>query len=128
MIGTYDVIRNGTVVGSCRILQQGLYYCFDCRCHMTENGILRLWLQDGECALDLGVLIPEGEYFILRKKLPVKTVVTKAPRFHLRENAPKCDKFIPVYPEEPFTYLARIKDSYYAQRDGRSGIMLKERS
>ena len=37
-------------------------------------------------------------------------------------------QFVPIYPEEPFSYLARLKDAYLARVDGQVGAMIKEKA
>ena len=65
--------------------------------------------------------------FGLEKRIPVKRLGEGKPEFFLmsKENA-KRKKFVPVYPEEPFSYMARLKDAYLARREGQSGLMIRE--
>lgn len=126
MIGTYEVFRKGETVGRCSVTREGLYYCFSCSCRMLEGDIHRLWLECGKKTIDLGVLAPMHGGMGLRKKLPVKQIAEAQPKFFADVRQPKREKFIPIYPDEPFKYLSRIKNSYYAERDGKIGVAIKE--
>lgn len=126
MIGTYDVFRKGESVGRCSVTREGLYYCFFCSCRMLDGDIHRLWLECGKQTIDLGVLAPMHGGMGLRKKLPVKQVNGEQPKFCAEVRQPKRGKFIPIYPDEPFKYLTRIKNSYYAEQNGQIGLVIKE--
>lgn len=126
MDGTYEVCRKDEVVGRCSVTREGLYYSFHCLCRVLDGEIHRLWICCGDRTVDLGVLAPMQGGFGLRKKLPVKLFSGDEPKFYAQVREPGREKFIPVYPEEPFSYLTRIKDSYFAQRDGKAGIVLNE--
>ena len=128
MVGTYDVSRKDKVVGRCQITKQGLYYLLTCNCSLHDGEFLRLYLQSEGSAMELGVLVPEGDSFTLKKKLPIKSLKQGRPSFYLAEKGKLGSKFIAVYPEEPFKYLSRIKNSYYAKQEGQSGIVLRENS
>ena len=35
------------------------------------------------------------------------------------------EKYVPVYPEEPFSYMSRLKDAYLERRNGQLGIVIR---
>lgn len=126
MEGNYEVKFGAQTVGKVQVLRQGLYYRFICRCMMNGDVVSRLIVNcDGKCE-NIGVLIPSDENFVLDKKIPAKIFGEGTPNFYL---APRHDtvngKFIPIYPEEPFAYIARLKDAFLATKNGRPGAVLK---
>ena len=37
-----------------------------------------------------------------------------------------CGKFVPVYPDEPFAYMSKLKDAYLEVREGQPGVVITE--
>ena len=125
MEGNYPVMFGSKTVGKVQIRKQGLYYHIDCRCQLSSNAICRLQASGEEQKENLGILVPEEEGFCLRTKVPVKKLGNGMFSFQL---APKYDKgdasFAPIYPEEPFAYISRLKGAYLARQNGQAGIYL----
>lgn len=128
MEGNYEVRFGSQVVGKVQVLRQGLYYRFICNCMLTGDVVFRLVVCCGGKNENIGVLIPSGDSFSLDKKMPSKLFGEEIPIFYL---APRHDtvngKFVPIYPEEPFAYIARLKDAFLARQNGQIGAILKER-
>lgn len=126
MEGNYGVYFGNRLVGKVQVLQQGLYYRFICRCRISGDVVCRLAVVCGEKQENLGVVTPMDGGFGLDTKLPVKRLGEGEMEFLLM---PKHDaaagKFVPIYPEEPFGYIRRLKDSFLATRDGQTGIVIK---
>lgn len=108
------------------MLRQGLYYRFLCRCKLTGDVVCRLSVVCGEKRENLGVVTPVDGGFGLDTKVPVKRLGEGSPEFFL---LPKHDcaagKFVPIYPEEPFAYIEKLKDAFLAQKNGQAGIVIK---
>ena len=51
---------------------QGLYYAFTCSCSPPTEGIYRLIVSNGNRAFDVGICVPEGGQFMVRKRMPTK--------------------------------------------------------
>lgn len=85
----------------------------------------RLIVSCGTKRENLGILIPQGESFILDKRLPVKRIGNGELSFSL---IPKKESvsgtFVPISPEEPFTYISRLKKSFLIYRNGQPGILI----
>ncbi len=126
MEGTYGAYLGKELCGKVQVLRQGLYYRFICRCQLSGNVMCRLRVSCGDHQQTLGILAPEGEGFGLDTRLPVKRIGEGAMEFTI---VPKCDlpegQFVPVYPEEPFAYLNRLKDCYLACREGQVGVVIR---
>ena len=129
MDGTYEILLGSEPVGTVTVYRQGLYYFFSARCRLSGEGVCRLRLTCGEAQENLGVLVPVEGMFGLDKKLPVRRFGTEIPQFQVLTNHRKTgEKFVPIYPEEPFAYMTRLKDAFLATRDGQVGIVLKNDS
>lgn len=127
MEGNYGVYFGNQLVGKVQVLRQGLYYRFVCHCKLTGNIVCRLNVACGGCSENLGVVVPMNGGFGLDTKLPVKRLGQGDMAFQL---VPKHEinkgQFIAIYPEEPFAYIARLKNAYLARKNGELGILLRE--
>ena len=129
MDGTYEILLGSKSIGTVTVRRQGLYYLFSARCRLVGDGVCRLQLTCGAVQENLGVLVPMEGVFGLEKKLPVRRFGTEIPQFQILTNHCRTgEKFVPIYPEEPFAYMTRLKDAFLATRDGQMGIVLKNDS
>ena len=123
----YEVFFGKEKAGKVQVFREGLYYRFCCRCCLTGDVVCRLMVSCGEKQENLGVVVPVGEGFGLDKRIPVKHLGEGEMTFSLM---PKHDriggKFIPIYPEEPFSYIARLKDAFLARQNGQVGAVIPE--
>ena len=122
MEGTFSVFLNGQTVGKVQVSREGLYYRFSARCHLREKEMCRLEAN----GINLGIPAPEGAAFRLETKKPAKLFSGKWD-FQIIPNRPAIEgKFVPIKPEEPFSYLSRLKESYLVRKGDLVGIILKE--
>lgn len=126
MEGSYEVYFGRQPAGKVTVRRLGLYYKFECRCKLTGGVVYRLQVVCGDRQENLGILVPAGNGFGLDTKVPVKRLGEGKPEFRL---VPKHEKssgvFYPVYPEEPFAHIGRLKNAYLARKNGVSGIMIE---
>lgn len=124
---TYAVTLYGKQTGSVSVRKQGLYYHFSCTCALTGGIIYRLMASCGTVRENLGILVPKEESFILDTKLPAKKLGEGELSFYL---VPKREEpsgiFIPIYPEEPFAYISRLKNSFLVMQNKQAGICIKQ--
>ena len=88
----------------------------------------RLWVSCGGKQENLGVLVPVGDGFGLDRKFPVKRLGEGEMTFSLgqkQEDRPE-GTFVPIYPEEPFSYIERLKDAYLVKKNGQIGVLLRD--
>lgn len=125
----YDISWSGKTVGQACVTQEGLYYCFRCRCEINNKGICRLQLLHCNGTADLGILVPETHDFVLNKKLPIKQIGEGEWRFILIDPTDN-DKhdFIEIRDDHPFAFLSQLQNMRFVLRDNRPGIILKDRS
>ena len=127
MEGNYPVYFGKQAVGRVMVRKEGLYYRFCCRCTLTGEVVCRLAvICEGE-PVHLGILVPVGESFGLDTSLPVKRIGETAPVFQVLPGRGVTNgRFVPIKPEEPFAYIARLKDAFLAHQNGQAGVILKE--
>ena len=127
MVGVFEIKEGTSAVGQANVEQQGLYYRICCRCTLQKNMMYRLVVSCGEKQEDLGTLIPMDGKFGLEKRIPVKRLGEGKLQFFLMTKGNRREgKFVPVYPEEPFSYMSRLKDAYLERRNGQVGIVIRE--
>ncbi len=127
MEGNHTLTFGSREVGQVRVTREGLYYRFSCTCRMPGDVISRVTVSCGGKTESLGILVPGAGGFALETKLPVKRLGQGDPVFTVVPNSQVvAGKFIPIKPEEPFTYIERLKDAYLARRNGELGIVLRE--
>ncbi len=127
MVGTYDVKIGDIKVGEVAVEKQGLYYRFSCRCHLSGKTMHRAVVICGGVRVDLGICVPVDGRFGVDKKLPCKNFAPGKPEFLLLPKGnERSGKFVPVYPEEPFAYMSKLKNAFLEIRDGQAGILITE--
>ena len=127
MEATYPLFFGGQAVGKVRLAREGLYYRFSCRCRLSGEVVCRVMVSWGGSRESLGVLAPMGDGFGLETKVPAKRFGEGKPEFTVMPSRPPAgEKFVPIYPEEPFSYIERLKEGFLAVRDGQVGVVLRD--
>ncbi len=122
MEGSYDVFFGNEKIGRIQLRRQGLYYHYTCRCaRFTES------MYDVYCGSQrLGLLIPKDGQLILDGKLPVKKLEQGSASFLVKpKHAPMSEHFVPLCPQEPFSYLRNLQSAYLETRGGQLGVVMK---
>ena len=127
MEGNYGVYFGTQLAGKVQVQRQGLYYRFTCRCRLSGDVVCRLRVTCGDRRESLGVVVPMDGGFGLDTRLPVKRLgegemaFTLVPKHEVPEGT-----FVPIYPEEPFAYIERLKEGFLAKKGEQVGVVLKE--
>lgn len=127
MEGNYGVYFGNQLAGKVQVQRQGLYYRFICRCRLSGDVVCRLRVTCGDRRESLGVVVPMDGGFGLDTCLPVKRLgegemaFTLVPKHEVLEGT-----FVPIYPEEPFAYIERLKEGFLAKKGEQVGVVLKE--
>ena len=109
-----------------QVTREGLYWRFVCRCRLSGDVVCRLLVQCGDRQENLGVLVPMGDGFGLDKRIPAKRLGEGELAFSLMTKGSSVEgTFVPIYPEEPFAYIARLKDAFLARQNGQVGVIIK---
>lgn len=126
----YPVYFGSEQSGKVQVIKRGLYYRFVCRCILSGEVICRLHVRFGQTGdwESLGVVVPMDDGFGLETSLPVKRFAQGTPQFRLlpKHEKPVSGTFIPISPEEPFAYIARLKDAFLVRQGGQVGIMVED--
>lgn len=122
----YAVTFGEQTIGKAQVTRQGLYYHVVCRCNLSGEVMYRLEVSCGEKRENLGILVPEETGFGLDTRFPVSRVGEGTLRFRLlpRHDVLEGRRFVPITPEEPFSYLERLKDSFLEIQEGKKGVYL----
>ena len=80
----YAVMYRGEQVGKLQMQKQGLYCRIQCRCQLPGDDIYRLRMIQGKDSIHIGVLVPEGDGFLLDKKIPAKRIPSGELSFAVR--------------------------------------------
>lgn len=127
MEGNYGVYFGKKLAGKVQVQRQGLYYRFICRCQISGDVVCRLHVSCGDKRESLGVVVPMDGGFGLDTKLPVKRLgegsmeFTLIPKHEVSEGT-----FVPIYPEEPFAYIERLKEGFLVKKGEQVGVAFKE--
>lgn len=124
----YPVCFGEGAVGKAQVTRQGLYYHVSCRCRLSGEGMYRLEVSSGEKRVNLGILVPMDFGFGLQSQFPVSRVGEGELHFCLRprHEEPVGRQFVPIIPEEPFSYLERLKDAFLEIQNGKKGASIPE--
>lgn len=123
----YQICLGKETVGRAYVHQEGLYHCFQCRCDLKTDIICRVHVCCGDREENLGILVPEGGHYTLRKNIPIKRLGQGEFRFQLIPKVRQTrGKFAPVYPEEPFRYIRSLQNAYLTYQKGLIGVIIPE--
>ena len=150
----YAVMYRGEQVGKLQMQKQGLYCRMQCRCQLPGDDIYRLKMLQGKESIHIGVLVPEGDGFLLDKRIPAKRIpagelhfvvqgsgepeepeekpeekpeqIQEQTQEQTQESIPEEQEFVPICEEEPFPALEQVRDSILAWQDGQPGIYVQK--
>ena len=124
---THHIYSGNEPIGVASIQRQGLYWHIRCSCKLTGTVIYKILAGNGIREESLGVLVPEGEEFMLETKIPVKRLGEEDLHFRaVPRHTTHRGRFIAVYPDEPFSYIDKLKSAYLERRSGLLGIVLRD--
>lgn len=124
-MGKYDVCYGTLSVGKVEVIREGLYYRFICGCDRCGEEMLRLFVQQGEERLDLGIGIPTGERLNWDTRIAAKNLGDGKLRFYLSTHPKTKDtQFIPVHVCAPFPAIALLEEARFRVENGQPGIVI----
>lgn len=126
MDGIYDIWRGADKIGKAEVRREGLYYRFRCCCNLTGEVMYRINIICGSVTRSLGIPMPDGNCFRLNTRLPVSRFSGGEPEFRAVPQHQKQELWIPISPEIPFDYIARLEHAVMERRDGTPGILISE--
>ena len=128
MEGFYEVLLNDAVAGKVQVTQEGLYYRVRCRCAVPDDGIYRLVAVSDHGKENLGVVVPENDGYILNRKIPAKNLPEGSSFALSADGGTDSHKFVPISPDEPFSYIDQLQSAFLEIREGNVGIRLENNS
>lgn len=128
MDGIYDILRGGEKIGKAEVRREGLYYRFRCCCDLTGDVMYRLTITCGEKTENLGIPVPEGDCFRLNTRLPVSRFPSGEPEFRAvpKHEPLQRGMWVPISPETPFDYIARLENAVMERRGEEVGILISD--
>ena len=121
----YQVTLLSDPVGIVAVTEEGLYLRFQCRCAVPEHPIYRLYAYCGDQRYDLGVLIPDGGFFIIDKKIPKKIFASNDFRFLILPKTENLNNDIEIIePEQPCNSLQYLYRAHLKIEGGKYYIVL----
>lgn len=105
----YPVDFKGTNVGEIAICTFGLYYDIFCQCKLPEKKLFRLYARSDGVEIDLGILIPEQDEYVVRTKVPVKKLICTDINFYVGSVNTARNMDLIVKPEETFVQLHNLE-------------------
>lgn len=123
----YEVYLGKSAAGKVQLRRDGLYVRVTCRCQADPGQIFRLYAVTDRGRENLGVLVPEADGLLLDRKIPAKRL-SGSLRFEISTGTGRPEgKFVPICPEEPFGYIAELKNAFLETEQGRVGIRTEKR-
>lgn len=112
-------------VGKVQYLKEGLYYLITCHARLHGNILYRLVAVTRGNRENIGILGPKDGGWSLCKRIPCKRLDLQDLQFLLvPSHEPMEGKFVPISPEEPFSYLENLKDVYLHRQQDRLGVIV----
>ena len=124
----YEVYRGDEPVGTAEVTRKGLYYCIRLKCALSGDVMHKAEVRCNGAREDLGILVPEEGGFVLTTRIPIKRIGAGDMTFRvIPRHKPFRGHFVKLSPEEPFTYLKRLKDAFLVNQNGEIGILFKQK-
>ena len=126
MTKQYPILVAGKQWGSVEVEPKGLYLHIFCRCQIQGDIMYQLMLRQSDRVEDLGVLVPEGESYVLRKRIPVKSLEQGNLSFFLKpRHLPMDSGFVPIRADTPVSCLSQLTHAIFARRGQQVGLVLE---
>lgn len=119
----HQIVWNDERVGYARIEKEGMCLKIHCSCTPPYKGMFRVRVSDDSNSRDLGICVPEGEYFTLSARVPLKYLQGDKLTFRLI-SAEKKAEILPVENGEPFSGLDRLENARLQFVDGQGQIVI----
>ena len=123
----YDILLGRQSIGCAQVQREGLYYNFFCNCRFSGDVMMKVEVSCGGKTVVLGTPSPQGREYVLRKKLPAKYFGVGGFEFRAVQKQAHIDGlFVPIRPDEPFSYLNRLRNAHLERKNGVLGVVLQE--
>ncbi len=86
----------------------------------------RLSVACGNKRENLGLVVPVEDGFGLDTRIPTKRLGEGKMEFLLLPKHTISGQFVPIYPEEPFSYIEKLKDGFLSIQSGQAGLLISK--
>lgn len=118
----YDVIYQNTAIGQVKVNNSGLFTEFDCACQPKSKDLFRVVAQYDDKKVDLGICVPDGNTFSIKRMIPTKNIGKGTPRFCCVYLNHKPDNFIALSNDRKVPSLHKINEARFMTQDGIKGL------
>ena len=125
----YQLCHGGDVIGSVRVIPEGLYRRLVCKCQLCGEVMYDLVAQCGSRELVIGLLSPQFDSYMLDKKIPAKELGQGVLSFAIRaRHGGMKGLFVPVSSQSPFAYISNLEQGYLDRRGEHVGIVFPDKN
>ena len=122
----YSIFFDNAKVGTVTVEIQGLYCCVHCCCCLPKDKIYIVWVRNNEQREKLGVCVPSENGFQLDTKIPIKRLPKGDLSFYIEpKETDRKDTIVPLAPNEPFGYLAELRNASFIMEDDQPALSIK---
>ena len=119
----YDVLLGNKTVGSAEIREVGLYCRVQCICKLPSSQIYRILMVGTTGELLLGVCVPNGDEWILERKIPAKNLPGEELRFYIIGAGDENAIVGKLKREEVKLNISALRNMRYSALRGHRGII-----
>ncbi len=101
--GKFDVYIEDEVAGKLDIVREGLMSCFLCRAKCTSEKVMRLAADIGDGYSVIGVMMPDGDGFLLEKNMTKNDIYIK--------KLEKAERYVLISEDTVYKNKAQTEDS-----------------
>lgn len=123
---SYDIKFKDMIVGQAEVDKVGLFYRIVCRCRLAKIQSYRIVVQGDGGEEDLGILIPNGEQYVLTASFPVKRIGDHICGFYITERNQPEHRFVEILEDRPFLQLELLEKCYCGRNGNRTGVYIKD--
>ena len=122
----YDIYFENKPIGIACVESVGLYTQFQCRCSFRNEGSYRIIAQYGAVQIDLGLCIPANNMFVTNAKIATKKLNGSPPYFFALDIKQNNVTFVPVDPQENFSFIEKLSGAKFHIKNGIKGILIQK--
>ena len=125
----YPIYFANEKIGSVELKKEGLYCRVYGKCTLTGSVTFMLKGVWKDKTVPLGVFVPEGKFFIVSTRIPLKRLGEGQVQFFAEpKHSTVTDRFVPLSPQEPCKWITRLSQCSYEVRFDQPGLVLTDRS
>ena len=106
----FSICDQKEVVGKAIMVRSGLYADIQCDCQYPAGGFYRVYMKYSDKTIDLGLWIKDGSHYLVRRRIPLKSLGEGDPVFYIAQHQPatELNKY-PLQIGQPFENIEKIR-------------------